>query len=1025
MLRKFAPCFSLSLLLLCLGISIFAVGDANAATCGAESCIGKDSCKSSEIGDSCPSGAGTFCLITCNGEDSCQDGTFTAASESGHIVCDGKAACKAAQISLGGGADTSQWQVSCLGGDDVCADLSLGGVSECNGGSCTGPVCPVLSVEFGAEADTYIEEKNPSSVHSTKGELKIKTKSNDDKRSLLRFDLSNVPEDALFSSVELVFNVVKDESGHTVEIYRLTEAFALPTTSWVNRSSSESWATSGGSYDTSILGSFSATSDGIVRVSSTALTSLINGWLDGSIPNHGIVLISDGNTNREAKLSSSESNLPPVIYGEYEIDLCAGVLCTASSDCHEAGVCDPATGLCSDPFAPVGTSCGDSSTGECNAADSCDGSGACLDNFADSGSLCGDAGDECTNADACNATGACVDNGFVDAGTSCGDSSTGECNAADSCDGSGACLDNFADSGSLCGDAGDECTNADACNATGACVDNGFVDAGTSCGDSSTGECNAADSCDGSGACLDNFADSGSSCGDSTAEECNAVDSCDGSGACLDNFADAGSSCGDSTAEECNAADSCDGSGACLDNFANVGSSCGDTGDECTNADACDASGSCIDNGFMAAGTSCGDSEDTTCTSPDSCDGTGTCAPNHSADGTTCRPSAYSCDATETCSSGSCGDDLEEPDGTVCNDENPLTEGELCTVGVCGCPAEGCQFNCGDGSEDALEECDDGNNIDGDGCSSLCTVEARCGDSSINSDEETCDDGNTEDGDGCSGRCEIEEVQSKDQQKCIAAVQSTTVRLAVAQFKENARCLKSAPRSNWGFADMDQCTTSDDRRKIAKAADKITEAQDGPANDPSKSKCTDLPGYAYADDAEIIPVAISQAGRFFAAVVGEDFDSVVQDADDPGYRTKAACQTNLVGAAQKILQLQLKMFESCSRKTLRNRKSLALTGADIEPCMDEIVQDPKAKVAKAASKFVEKFEDKCAYFNIELDDVLGNSLALAEASADEVANRLVEEGRCTTCRIFNTASQLWLDCDDVDDGVLNDSCTPD
>ena len=839
MLRKFAPCFSLSLLLLCLGISIFAVGDANAATCGAESCIGKDSCKSSEIGDSCPSGAGTFCLITCNGEDSCQDGTFTAASESGHIVCDGKAACKAAQISLGGGADTSQWQVSCLGGDDVCADLSLGGVSECNGGSCTGPVCPVLSVEFGAEADTYIEEKNPSSVHSTKGELKIKTKSNDDKRSLLRFDLSNVPEDALFSSVELVFNVVKDESGHTVEIYRLTEAFALPTTSWVNRSSSESWATSGGSYDTSILGSFSATSDGIVRVSSTALTSLINGWLDGSIPNHGIVLISDGNTNREAKLSSSESNLPPVIYGEYEIDLCAGVLCTASSDCHEAGVCDPATGLCSDPFAPVGTSCGDSSTGECNAADSCD------------------------------------------------------------------------------------------------------------------------------------------------------------------------------------------GSGACLDNFANVGSSCGDTGDECTNADACDASGSCIDNGFMAAGTSCGDSEDTTCTSPDSCDGTGTCAPNHSADGTTCRPSAYSCDATETCSSGSCGDDLEEPDGTVCNDENPLTEGELCTVGVCGCPAEGCQFNCGDGSEDALEECDDGNNIDGDGCSSLCTVEARCGDSSINSDEETCDDGNTEDGDGCSGRCEIEEVQSKDQQKCIAAVQSTTVRLAVAQFKENERCLKSAPRSNWGFADMDQCTTSDDRRKIAKAADKITEAQDGPANDPSKSKCTDLPGYAYADDAEIIPVAISQAGRFFAAVVGEDFDSVVQDADDPGYRTKAACQTNLVGAAQKILQLQLKMFESCSRKTLRNRKSLALTGADIEPCMDEIVQDPKAKVAKAASKFVEKFEDKCAYFNIELDDVLGNSLALAEASADEVANRLVEEGRCTTCRIFNTASQLWLDCDDVDDGVLNDSCTPD
>jgi MYXO-CTERM domain-containing protein len=41
----------------------------------------------------------------------------------------------------------------------------------------------------------------------------------------------------------------------------------------------------------------------------------------------------------------------------------------------------------------------------------------------------------------------------------------------------------------------------------------------------------------------------------------------------------------------------------------------------------------------------------------------------------------------------------------------------LCVVGV-GAPA-----SCGDGVRDAVEECDDGNRVSGDGCSAQCTVE--------------------------------------------------------------------------------------------------------------------------------------------------------------------------------------------------------------------------------------------------------------------------------------------------------------
>src|SRR5262252_4793788 len=71
---------------------------------------------------------------------------------------------------------------------------------------------------------------------------------------------------------------------------------------------------------------------------------------------------------------------------------------------------------------------------------------------------------------------------------------------------------------------------------------------------------------------------------------------------------------------------------------------------------------------------------------------------------------------------------------------------------------------CGDGNREGTEACDDHNMIDGDGCSSSCTLEpdcssgtcaSKCGDG-VKLPPEACDDGNTTDGDGCSGACAIE-----------------------------------------------------------------------------------------------------------------------------------------------------------------------------------------------------------------------------------------------------------------------------
>ena len=62
---------------------------------------------------------------------------------------------------------------------------------------------------------------------------------------------------------------------------------------------------------------------------------------------------------------------------------------------------------------------------------------------------------------------------------------------------------------------------------------------------------------------------------------------------------------------------------------------------------------------------------------------------------------------------------------------------------------------CGNSILEAAEECDDGNTLSGDGCSSACEAEYECGNGVIEGTE-ACDDGNIVSGDGCSETCEIE-----------------------------------------------------------------------------------------------------------------------------------------------------------------------------------------------------------------------------------------------------------------------------
>ena len=96
-----------------------------------------------------------------------------------------------------------------------------------------------------------------------------------------------------------------------------------------------------------------------------------------------------------------------------------------------------------------------------------------------------------------------------------------------------------------------------------------------------------------------------------------------------------------------------------------------------------------------------------------------------------------------------CGDGTVDP-GEACDDGN-LLDGDGCSA-TCSLTAG----SCGDGTVDPGEACDDGNVIDEDDCTVTCAL-ARCGDGFVQAGIEECDDGNLASGDGCDSNCKLSE----------------------------------------------------------------------------------------------------------------------------------------------------------------------------------------------------------------------------------------------------------------------------
>ncbi|HVU00762.1 MAG TPA: hypothetical protein VHE30_03390, partial [Polyangiaceae bacterium] len=216
------------------------------------------------------------------------------------------------------------------------------------------------------------------------------------------------------------------------------------------------------------------------------------------------------------------------------------VVCPTPDQCHVAGTCAPATGVCSNPTKTDGTTCNDSNS--CTQSDACQG-GVCTG----ANPVVCPTPDQCHNAGTCSITSGTCSNPSKPDGTGCNDGNG--CTLTDTCQ-TGSCTGTTP----VTCTALSQCYNAGVCQpASGTCT-NPPKAAGTSCNDGNA--CTTGDACNGSGSC----SQSSPLLCLSTTNPCK-VTTCDVALGCVTNNRPNGTTCNDGT--QCTRVDTCQ-SGTCV-----------------------------------------------------------------------------------------------------------------------------------------------------------------------------------------------------------------------------------------------------------------------------------------------------------------------------------------------------------------------------------------------------------------------------------------------------------------------------
>ena len=196
------------------------------------------------------------------------------------------------------------------------------------------PVNTTLQPNASAGEDAWLYMWAPGWNYGLDNEVWVdNTFSDSIAHALLEFDLSAVPASARVQSAMLQLHQnTPSSSGGAVGVRRVTSAWAeggqsggTGTASWLERAAGVAWGTPGGDFDAASFAS-TVVPSGTVGWSQWDVTSLVDGWLDGTYPNLGLILVPEtpGTKTRFDSSDHSDPTLRPKLVLVYACECGSG-----------------------------------------------------------------------------------------------------------------------------------------------------------------------------------------------------------------------------------------------------------------------------------------------------------------------------------------------------------------------------------------------------------------------------------------------------------------------------------------------------------------------------------------------------------------------------------------------------------------------------------------------------------------------------------------------------------------------------
>lgn len=156
---------------------------------------------------------------------------------------------------------------------------------------------------YAGNIDNHLSQNNVSTNYGTATSLLVDgdDPSGLDKRALLKWDVSAIPSTKTVTGATITVNV-SDVSTQTYEVYQLKRTWSETGSTWNNYASGAAWQVAGadGSLDrsTTVLGTItgSATGSYTINLNSSGV-ALVQGWVNGTVSNQGVMIMDAANTN--------------------------------------------------------------------------------------------------------------------------------------------------------------------------------------------------------------------------------------------------------------------------------------------------------------------------------------------------------------------------------------------------------------------------------------------------------------------------------------------------------------------------------------------------------------------------------------------------------------------------------------------------------------------------------------------------------------------------------------------------------